>query len=285
MSFHMPVPSGMGKDIAADSSGNAYVAGTTGSVDFPTLNAFQGTAGSDVGSGSTSEFCGTDAFVTKISAAGALVYSTYLGGSCTDSAEGVGVDASGSAVVAGNTGSLDFPTMNPFQPAYHGGSQPGCCDAFVTKLNSAGNALIYSTYLGGRFADQTNGMAVDSSGNAYVAGYTVSADFPTVNAIQPTCNNCNNPDSPVPTAFVAKFNPTGSPIYSTYWGAEVDYSSGSVAADSSGNAYLATVGFDISPTPGAFQTTSSGDVPYVTKFDATGSGLIYSTYLDLPNCP
>ena len=179
--------------------------------------------------------------MAKINAAGSsLAYSTYLGGNCTDYATAVAVDSSGNAYVAGDTGSTDFPTMNAFQPAYHGGSQPGCCDAFVTKLNPAGNALVYSTYLGGRQAEHASGIAADASGNAYVAGWTGSYDFPVANAIQPNCQNCN-PDNGGANAFVTKFDATGSALmYSTFLGD--DSSAAGLAVDSSGNAYVGGVG-------------------------------------------
>jgi hypothetical protein len=118
--------------------------------------------------------------VTKLNIAGsALIYSTYLGGSGSESPYGIAVDGSGNAYVTGQTVSTDFPTTNPLQSAY-GGSQ----DAFVTQLNTAGSALIYSTYLGGSDVDFAYGIAVDGGGNAYVTGLTTSTDFPTTNPLQ-----------------------------------------------------------------------------------------------------
>jgi hypothetical protein len=124
---------------------------------------------------------GGDAFVSELNPSGsALVYSTYLGGSVDDWGYAIAVDTSGNAYVTGHTSSTNFPTMNPSQPTYGGGAY----DAFVAKLNASGLALVYSTYLGGSGADEGYGMVLDSSGNAYVTGYTSSTNFPTMNPLQ-----------------------------------------------------------------------------------------------------
>src|SRR5260370_4453309 len=147
-----------------------------------------------------------DAFVTKINAAGsALVYSTYLGGSGQDGGIGIAVDGAGSAYVVGYTYSTGFPTMNPLEAA-----NGGYIDAFVAKINPSGSALVYSTYLGGSGEDFGHGIAVDSSGNAYVTGLTDSTDFPTMNPLQPTQGSGGD-------AFVATANPSRSAsAYPTY---------------------------------------------------------------------
>ena len=155
------------RSVTLDSSNNVYIAGITGSTDFPTANAFQSTK--------TSVF-ENDAFATKLTTSGSLVYSTYLGGNSEDQAFGIAVDAAGNAHVAGMTTSTNFPTLNPIQ-ATHGG---GAGDVFVTKLNAQGSGLLYSTYLGGSEADIARGIALDSAGNAYVAGSTSSVEFPSV---------------------------------------------------------------------------------------------------------
>ena len=229
-----------------DSSGNAYVAGTTCSSDFPTVNAFQGSFASD-------EFDG-DVFVTKLAASGsALVYSTYLGGSGTDIGKGIAVDSSGNAYVTGTTYSSDFPTANAFLGTFKGNAE-----AFVTKLNTSGNALVYSTYLGGNNGARGGGIAVDSSDNAYVTGYTSSSDFPTVNAFQDSRgSNIYHSD-----AFVTKLNASGNAlVYSTYLGGSNDDGGSGIALDSSGNAYV--TGFAASPdfpTANAFQGTLQGEL-------------------------
>ena len=199
---------GGGHGIAVDASGNAYVTGFTASTDFPTASPFQGTFGGLI----------LIAFVTQLDAAGsALVYSTYLGGSgfiVFDQGTGIAVDASGNAYVTGNTNSTDFPTASPFQPAFGGGSFPG--DAFVTKFNAAGSALVYSSYLGGTGTDAGQDIALDTAGNAYVSGVTDSTDFPTASPFQAA--NAGSDD-----AFVTKFNAAGSDlVYSTYLGGSGD---------------------------------------------------------------
>jgi hypothetical protein len=199
-----------------------------------------------------------------------LIYSTYLGGSGTDEGFGVAVDSSGNAYVTGWTGSTNFPTMNPLQPANAGNG-----DAFVAKLSPAGSALVYSTYLGGSGFELGQGIAVDTSGNAYVTGYTTSTDFPTMNPLQPA--NGGGAD-----AFVAKLNPTGSAlVYSTYLGGSGDDYGSGIAVDNSGNVYV-TGNTDSTnfPTMNPFQPDLAGDTNvFVAKLNPTGSALVYSTYL------
>ncbi len=203
-----------------------------------------------------------------------LVYSTYLGGSARDRGRGIAVDAAGNAYVTGTTKSTDFPTANAFQAAFAGNISDD--DTFVTKLNTAGNALVYSTYLGGSSFDNGEGIAVDAAGNAYVTGDTESTDFPTVSPFQPTFA------FGVVDAFVTKLNTAGSAlVYSTYLGGNgLDQGAG-IAVDTSGNAYVTglTRSGDF-PTASPFQASSatSGDV-FVTKLNASGSALVYSTYL------
>jgi hypothetical protein len=259
--------------IALDAGGNAYVIGNTGSTDFPTANALQGTFGGDA-SGSGTAF--GDAFVSKLNADGsALIYSTYLGGSDLEVGSGIALDSDGNAYVTGSTLSTNFPTANAFQGTFAGGFAFG--DAFVTKFNSAGSALVYSTYLGGSGEDNGRAIAVDSAGNAYIAGRTGSGNFPTVNAFQSTYGGVGD-------AFVTKLNPAGSAlVYSTFLGGSGSESNrlDCLAIDSSGNAYVtgqtASTNF---PTANAFQSTLGGgsDI-YVAKLNAAGSGLIYSSYL------
>jgi hypothetical protein len=233
-----------GNGIAVDSAGNAYVTGVTGSTDFPTVNPLQATSNASEGT----------SFVAKFNAAGsALVYSTYLGGSESDAGTGIAVDPSGNAYVTGRTDSSDFPTVNPIQATFKGGGD----DAFVAELNAAGSALVYSTYLGGSGTDEGYGIAVDSSGNAYVTGWTTSRDFPTVNPIQ-SVNLSGKYD--LGTAYVAKLNSTGSAlVYSTYLGgSNVDYGYG-IAVDSFFNAYVTGC-------------TASTDFPTVNPLEAALAG-------------
>lgn len=254
-----------GTSIAVDSSGNAYVAGDTHSSDFPTVNALQTTHASD----------NWDAFVTEINASGsALVYSTYLGGAKDDFSFGIAVDSSGNAYVTGDTYSTDFPTANAtaLQATYGGG---GNTDAFVTEINSSGSALVYSTYLGGFGNDHGVGIAVDSSGNTYFAGYTASANFPTANPLQSTHGGGSW------DAVVAKISPSGSAfVYSTYLGGTGDDYGFGIAADSAGNAYITgqTTSTDF-PTMNALQPANGGTQnAFVAMMNPTGSAFVYSTY-------
>jgi hypothetical protein len=257
--------------LTIDSTGNAYITGRTSSGNFPTVNPFQ------------SALSGTfsiDGFVTKLNKDGnALVYSTYLGGGSSSSGTGftagfsIAVDSTGSAYVTGQTRATDFPTANPIQATFGGGFPDG--DAFVTKLNTGGNALVYSTYLGGSDNDIGFEIAVDSGGNAHVAGVTRSTNFPTANAFQSALKGASD-------GFVAKLNATGTAFnYSTYLGGTADESANGIALDSAGNAVIAggTSSTDF-PTVNPTQAANNGggaDV-FLTRFNTAGSALTYSTY-------
>jgi hypothetical protein len=252
-----------GMGIALDSADNAYVTGNTSSPNFPTASPIQAALGGPA-----------DAFVAKLNAAGsALIYSTYLGGSGDDGGVGIAADSLGNAYLIGITSSTNFPTASPIQPAFGGGNY----DAFVAKLNAAGSALVYSTYLGGNDTDFGDSIAVDSSGNAYVAGNTVSTNFPIVNPFQPTNHGFSD-------AFVAKLNPAGSAlVYSTYLGGAGDEFGWHIAVDSAGNAYLVgstkSANFPLaSPLQASYGPAIVANV-YLTELNPLGSALIYSTYL------
>ncbi len=248
-------------DIAVDGSGNAYITGVTASSDFPTEGEYQTYQG------------GGDVFVTKLNSPGnALVYSTYLGGSSGDEGRGIVVDDFGNAYIAGYTMSSDFPTEGAYQADYGGGHN----DAFVTKLNSFGNDLVYSTYLGGSESDVPRGISVDGSGSAYITGYTQSDDFPTENPFQV------DPGGGINDAFVTKLNSFGNAlVYSTYLGgSDFDFGWG-ISVDGFGSAYITggTYSTDF-PIEGEYQTYHGGgcDV-FVTKLNGAGNDLVYSTYL------
>jgi hypothetical protein len=248
--------------IAVDGAGNAYVVGLTGSADFPTADPAQPALGGV-----------RDAFVAKLNAAGsALVYATYLGGSGDDGGLRIAVDGAGNAYVTGQTSSVNFPTVNPLQPANGGGTH----DAFVAKLNAAGSALVYSTYLGGSGDDVGFGIAVNGAGNAYVTGYTISTNFPTKNPLQPA-NGGGAAD-----AFLAKLSSTGSVLaYSTYLGGSAEDVAISIAVDGTGNAYVTgeTQSSNF-PTRNPLQPDFGGNVDaFIAKLNAAGSALAYSTYL------
>jgi hypothetical protein len=198
--------------IAASSAGSVYVTGsTTGS--FPVVNAFQPGFGGGV----------TDAFVTKLTAAGSLSYSTYLGGLGTDSGQGIAIDSNGSAYITGST-SGSFPLSNAVQGSYGGGTS----DAFISQFSPNGG-LTFSTYLGGGGADSGNAIAVDMAGTMYLTGFTTSVNFPVVNALQSTAAG----------AFIAKLNASHSYVYATYFGGGQTDSGTSITFDSSGLAYVA----------------------------------------------
>ncbi|MET0648839.1 MAG: SBBP repeat-containing protein [Pyrinomonadaceae bacterium] len=253
-----------GEGIAVDSAGNAYLTGVTNSTNFPTANPIQAALAG-----------GGDVYLTKLNAAGnALVYSTYLGGSDFEIAEGIAIDSSGNVVVTGDTRSTNYPTANAVQAANGGGQ-----DAFVTKVNAAGNALLHSTYLGGTADDQGESVAVDSAGNAYVTGTTNSTNFPTANAFQPA----NGGVGATQDAFVTKLNAAGTAfVYSTYLGGTGGEVGHGIAVDSAGNAYVTGGSGSNStfPTANAIQCTRAGGADvFVTKLNAAGNALAYSTYI------
>ena len=252
-----------GMAIAVDGSGNAYVAGETGSLNFPTT----------AGAFRTTRNASFDTFVTKLNASGsALVYSTYLGGSAVEYPTRIKVDAGGNAFVTGTTSSPDFPTTaGAFDTTANGGF-----DVFVTKLNAAGSALVYSTFLGGSDSDSPGGLAIDAAGNAYISGGTGSLDFPTTPGAFDTL-----PDGS--EAFITKLNAAGSAlIFSTVLGGTASEGANGVVLDAAGNIWVTggTSSVDFPITVGAFDRTFNGVADaFVAELNATGSALIYSTYL------
>ena len=237
--------------IAVDqSSGDAFVSGGTASAGFPifpTPGAFQTTR--SAGAGNT-----LDGFVSRVKGDGsALVYSTFLGGSGRDQANGVAVDSGGAAYVAGSTSSDDFPLQSPLQGAR--ASVSTLDDVFVTKLDAAGSAAVYSTYYGGREVDEGSAIAIDSTGAAYVSGTTDAAgDFPAVN---PIGRGSGSQD-----ALLLKLNPAGSAaVYATSLGSSDGDLGFAVAVDSGGNAYLVGQANAYSSPPGNFPTTPNAFQP------------------------
>ncbi len=282
-----------GLGIAVDSAGSAYVAGSTGSPDFPTTpGAFQAGSGGNLY---------TDGFVTKLAPDGkSLVYSTYLGGSVIDSASGIAVDSALSAYVTGQTQSPDFPTTpGVFQPAILDDQS-----AFVSKLAPDGKSLIYSSFLGGTGSEYDHpcgiciprvefgkGIVVDSAFNAYVTGSTNLATFPTTgNAFQGTFGGGGDADEN--DAFLTEINAGGTALlYSTFLGGSVDDDGFGIALDpsASGNVYVTgyteSVNFPIVNAVqlvcAGCQETGPGDA-FVARIDTTQSGansLLFSSFL------
>ena len=244
--------------IAIDSAGNVYLTGHANSYDLPVKNAFQAQPAGN-----------TEAFVTKLDITGALVYSTYLGGSYIDGGQGIKVDGMGQACVTGFTGSSNFPTKNPIQ------GQAGSWDIFVTKFSADGSTLIYSTFIGGSGDDRGEYIALDSYGHAYVTGFTNSPNFPTLNPIQPY--NGGGLD-----AFALKLAPDGQSFgYSTYLGGNGDDKGQGIVVDQSGQVFVS--GYTRStnfPTRNPFQPANAGGLDvFLTKLKADGSDLVFSTYL------
>jgi hypothetical protein len=251
-----------GFGIAVDAAGNAYVTGVTYGFDFPTTG---GAFDTSFNGGSS------DAFVAKLDPTGStLLYSTYLGGSGDEAFVfgSIAVDAAGNAYVTSVTSSTNFPTT---PGAYHTTFGGGFGDAFVTKLNPLGSALVYSTYLSGSDLDVGTGIALDTlpNPNAYVGGFSSSTDFPTTsNAFQTTFGGGGGFD-----VFVTKLNPTGSAlVYSTYLGGSGGDYGGPIALDTlpNPNAYVVgtTRSTDFPTTPGAFQPAFGGGTFYGDAFVA-----------------
>lgn len=264
----------IGNSIAVDTSGNAFLTGYTSSINFPT------TAGAyDTTYNVEPTFDGTDdVFVTKLNPTGtALIYSTYIGGSGHDLGFSIAIDSSGSAFVTGYTEAFitNYPTTAGAFDTTHNGDK----DVFVTKLDPTGTTLIYSTFMGGSLQDVGYGIAVDSSGNALLTGYSTdhTVDYPvTAGAFDTTHNGSED-------VFVTKLNPTGTTqIYSTFIGGSGAENAFGIAIDSSGNAFLTgfASGATYPTTAGAFDTTHNGvgDV-FVTKLNPAGTALIYSTFI------
>jgi len=301
-----------GMAIAVDSSGNAYITGTTLSLNLPvTGNSAQKQFN---GSGGNSEFCGGcgpvlkggDAFATKFDSTGKFQWTTYLGGSGDDTGMAVAVDKSGNVYVGGTTLSNNFPTTTGAAQTKFGGAassanQPNIKlgDGFVTKINPTGTAFLYSTYLGGSSDDAVFGIAVDANGNAYVTGATSSSDFPTTTGVVQTkfAGPATAPQPPQfrPTfvfgdSFAAKLQSDGSGlVYSTYLGGLGDDGGVGIAVDANGNAFIVghTMSTDFPVTTGTLQSSFAGSGNegfavgdlFLAELNSTGTAETYGTYL------
>lgn len=266
----------VGMGIAVDALGDVYIIGGTSSVNFPTTpDAFDPTYNGSF-----------DTFIVKLDLANSdLVYATFLGGNALDEGKSIVVDETGNAYATGTTYSTDFPiTPDAFDPTYNGGDK----DVFAIKINPTGSALVYATFLGGNSSDYGESIAIDGSGNAYITGFTYSADFPTTPDAFNTTHNGGWED-----AFVVKLNSVGNDlVYGTFLGGETNPTGGftgndaglGVFVDGVGNAYVTGVTNSnaFPTTPGAFDSTYNGydhfDA-FIVKFNPTGSNLVYGSFL------
>ncbi len=266
---------GRGRDtgyaVAVATDGSVYTAGVTESPDFPVARAAQATYGGGQ----------SDGFVARIAANGTgIEWSTFIGGGGVDRARGMAVDSMGNAYVTGSTGSADFRSVNPQQP---GPFRPDDLDAFLVKLPSAGSTFTFATRLGGGNDDRGLAVAIDTQGNAYVTGDTLSPGFPTVRPVQATSGgSAGGVAGSFPDAFVSKYNPNGSAlIYSTFLGgSDIDQGT-AIAVDGQGAAYVAgNTNSPNFPTVGPLQATKGSEPDaFVVKIDPPGGTLVYSTYL------
>lgn len=253
--------------IVLDQQGNAYVAGGTSSSNFPLVNAYQTSlAGSD------------DIFLTKISSNGSqILYSTYLGGSYYEYGPGLAVGNNNEIYLSGTTNSADFPVLNAYQPIFGGGGTER--DVFLVKFDLNLNQIIYSTFLGGNSVDIAYGNPkVDNQGNVYLAGLTLSENFPVVNAFDSTKNGTTT------DGFVTKFNPNGTAlIFSTYLGGASYDEIRDITINNLNEIYVIglTASLDY-PVVNPFQATyyEAGTLNiYISKFNASGNALTFSSYL------
>ena len=242
--------------ITVDSNGVAYITGGTLSGNFHASVYQLSNAG------------GSDAFVTKLASDGSLMYSTYLGGNGDDYGHDIALSNDGSTCVTGETRSTNFPLVSSIY------NVQGQIDAYVTKFNTNGTALAFSTYLGGSNRDYGYGIAVDSNDSIYITGETLSNDFPVFSAFQANFGGGSR------DAYVTKIDSGGSLVYSTYLGGDGDDFGNSITVDSTGNTYItgetASTNFPVQSQLFANQDLNDA---FVTKLNPGGTALVYSTYL------
>jgi hypothetical protein len=261
--------------IAVDSSGNVVLTGTTGDDTLPTNTAvFQPKRNSSgaciTGDKNASPFPCPDAFVAKLDPSGNLLWASYLGGSVQEQANGVAVDSSGNIVVVGLTQSFDFPTVSPFQPKFG-----GYVDGFVTKIAPDGSKVLYSSFMGGAGNDIAHAIAVDTAGNAYIAGEGSGIPV-TMESFAAVCADTST------HAFLIKLSATGSLVNGSCLGSPFSAAT-AVTVDSSGAAYIGgstnTTTFPL--TSGAFDgRTGAPYSDFITKVSPDGMMLVYSAQLD-----
>jgi hypothetical protein len=247
--------------VVSDAHADVYVCGYTDSANFPMIAALQPGFGG-----------GNDVFVARLAQSGkSLVWATFLGGTGDDRATGIALDAAGEVVVTGSTQSVNFPVASAYQSSLRANSGQ---DAFIAKLNAAGNGLVFSTYFGGSGWDVANAVTLDSTGNIYVIGDTQSHDFPVRAPLQALNQGQQN-------TFVAEFTPAGSLSWSTYFGGNsIDHGAG-IAVDASANVYIAGSTWSTAfPVHNPFQASNhGGQDAFVAKFTPGGGSVVFSTYL------
>ena len=245
--------------LAPAGDGSTHLCGVTSSADFPTLDPYQPSLAG-----------GSDAFVARLDSSGSLVYSTYLGGSGNDTATGIALSGT-EACVTGSAASTDFPTLNPYQ-----GQRLGSASAFLSRFNSSGSGLVFSTYLGGSGEDRANDLALGPDGSIHLAGYTASANFPTLNAYQGELKGGTS-------GFYTRFSSSGSAlISSTYLGGGSPDRAVGITLGVDGSVYLAGNTFSADfPTLDPFQGTKAAGVydAFLTRFSSSGAQMISSTFL------
>ena len=247
-----------GRALALDSSDNSFLVGSTNSVDFPTLDAFQSSYGGGL----------SDAIFANIDSSGNFIFGSFFGVNDSDIGFDVAVDSFGYFYIVGETSSPDFPMKNDFNVSFNGGSYP---DVFLSKFDSSGH-LIFSTFLGGNLSDVGFSVAIDRFNNIYVTGSTQSSNFPLLNSFQNSFGGRTD-------VFVSKFNSTGFLLFSTFLGGSFDDYGHSIGVDSYGNCYI--TGFTRSPdfpTKNAYNSTYGGNFDsFITKLSPTGN-IIFSSY-------
>ena len=251
-------------DIVIDENGNAYVTGRTSSNNFPTINAYDPIHNQY-----------DDCFIFKLNQTGSgLIYSTYLGGLSWDYSYAIDIDLNGSAYVTGYTRSSDFPTTKGVYSENHNGGTYD--DVFVTKFNSTGTGLNYSTFIGGSYIDRGYGISVDNIGCAYITGFTSSSDFPT------TDKAFDRSHGGLEDVFISKLNYNGSSLlFSTYIGNNSSERGNDIVVDSVGNVIVTgeTRSLDFPTTPDAYATSHNGSRDsFLLKLSGNGSVLMYSTF-------
>jgi hypothetical protein len=271
----------MAHSIGIDKFGNSYITGYTYSSNYPiTANAFD-----DSFNDTNNIWPRGDCFVTKLNSVGtALIYSTFIGGNRDDKGYDIVIDSINNAILTGYTTSVNFPITSGAYDIFFNDSCILCngSDCFVTKINSTGSSIIFSTFIGGSRTDGGTSIILDKINNYYITGFTKSSDFPT------TLNSfSSNYPSRYFNNFITKLNSTGSSlIYSTYIGGYPnDYSSDqpySIAVDNICNPFItgSTPSITYPVTIGAYDTAFNGGLDiFVTKLNASGSALFYSTFL------